>query len=73
MIKELNDYRVFLLDRFKYYGEIGEKDKEKQCYEKAQTCELLIDLYDEMKLSTNEWHIIKVLVNEYRGLRYGRV
>lgn len=62
MIKTLDNYRKHLLNQYLRYN--NEED-----YKKAYTCEMLIDLFDEMKLSVNEWHLIKTLANEFRSIQ----
>ena len=69
MIDDLKELHNYLLEQYNECSVKGEEEKANYYFEKAFDCLWLIDLFNEMKLSTNDWHRIKTLVKEYRSIK----
>ena len=69
MIEDLQAYEEYLWQEYQY--SVLECNEEKANYfsNKAFDCLMLLDYFREMKLTTEEWYRIKLLVKEYRSIK----
>lgn len=69
MISDLAKYQSYLISKHYEHSEQEQVYLAEYYIDKAIECALLQELFDEMKLSPNDWHKIKTLVKEFRSIK----